>query len=668
MPPPFSAKSPFLRAPEGSGGGGLPLGEHVLVDLSTALPAFDRPGAKAYGAVDKRFPDTQHVAYVCEPDRSVRIRSAQRLRGISRSGMLSILETGVLQRPGRPDAYAIVIEKPIGVPPPRRMWSGWSPKTLIQNFLKPVTLVLKDMSDRDEIHGSIRPDNVFAQDSKSQLLTLGPCVLGPVGYDQPPVFEPIERALATPDGKGPGGPLDDMFALGMTLYCFATGKYPGEGQHVDALMARRVAYGSISSMIDTSQIPSELFDPISALIDDDLKSRWTLAMLTEWVNGRRPTIQQRKQVARRGTPLKIGPVAALEPAEMAFALHRYPKEAAAAVASDEIGGWLKDNDIQRVLALVGEDKAQSQTAPPEVQIARHVVRLDPKGPLRFKDLSFHPGGAGPVAHACMLDPKKRTQLEEFFSWRIAHIWAKAATPFGLIDEHARQLLEVEDRISNKVDKLEAALYRLNPDAPCLSPAVQGKWVDQAGDLLDFVEESIGRGQLEFDGHVVSFLGARSGISAADLSSIKSFDGKDPRRAAAVLKAAMRFAIDAKGKKLPNLTRLCHDAAKTLIGRLKKPELRESKLSEAEALAAAGDIPALVDLATDPDVFGRDLAEFAAIKAEFDTNQRVLDNRDAIVEATKSIGREKGREIALAILAGASVVVLLVQLYLQVMAR
>jgi hypothetical protein len=657
-----------LRAPDGAGGGGLPLGEHVLVDLGAALPAFDRPGAKAYSAIDKRFPDAQHLAFVCEPDRSVRIRSAQRLRGISRSGMLSILETGVLQRPGLADAFAIVMEKPVGPPPPRRMWSGWSPKTLIQNFLKPVTLVLKDMSEREEIHGSIRPDNVFAQDSKAQLLTLGPCVLGPVGYDQPPVFEPVERALATPEGKGPGGALDDMFALGMTLYCFATGKYPGEGQHADALMARRVAYGTISTLIDTSQIPSELFDPISALIDDDIKSRWTLAMLTEWVNGRRPTIQQRKQAARRGTPLKIGPVNALEPAELAFALHRYPKEAQAAVAADEVGGWLQANDVQRVLALLGEDKAQSPTAPAEVQIARHIVRLDPKGPLRYKDLSFHPGGAGAVAHACMLDPKRRAQLEEFFSWRIAHVWAKAANPFGLVDEAARQLLEVEERISNSVDKLEAALYRLNPDAPCLSPAVQGKWVNQAGDLLDFVEASIGRGQLDFDAHVVSFLGARSGISAADLGAIKNFDGKDPRRAAAVLKAVMRFAIDAKGKKLPNLAKLCHDAANTLIRRLKKPELRESKLRDAEALAAAGDIQALVDLATDPDVFGRDMAEFAVIKAEFDANQRVLDNRDAIVEATRSIGREKGQEIALAILSGVAVVVLLVQLYFQVMAR
>ncbi len=664
----FVQRPTFLRAPDGAGAGGLPLGEHVLVDLETPLPAFDKPGAKAYAAVDKRFADAQHIAFVCEPDRSVRIRSAQRLRGISRSGMLAILETGVLQRPGASDAYAVVMEKPVGPPPPRRMWSGWAPRTLVQSFLKPVALVLKDMSDRDEIHGSIRPDNVFMQDTRGQLLTLGPCVLGPVGYDQPAVFEPIERALATPDGKGLGGALDDMFALGMTLYCFATGKYPGEGQNPDALMARRIAYGSIGTMIDTSQIPSELFDPITALIDDDLKSRWTLATLLDWIAGRRPTLPTKKTIARRGSPLKIGSVSALEPAELAFALHRFQKEGQAAIANDDVTNWIRENDVQRVAALAGEDKTQTNAAPPEVMLSRMVMRLDPQGPLRYRDLAFHPGGAGAVAHAAMLDPNKRGQLEEFFSWRLAHVWSKAANPFGLLDEEARKLLEVEDRISNKVDKLEAALYRLNADAPCLSPAVQGKWVDQPGDLLDFIEASIGQGKMDFDGHVVAFLGARSGISAADIGALKNFDGKDQRRAAAVLKASMRFAVDAKGKKLPNLTRLCHDAAKTMINRLKKPELRERKLAESDALANAGDIPGLVDLATDPDVFGQDQAEFAAVKSEFDTNQRVLDHREAIVDATRRIGRDKGQEIALAALSALSVGTLLTQLYFWVMAR
>ena len=452
------------------------------------------------------------------------------------------------------------------------MWGGWAPKILIQNFLKPMCAALADLAERGEIHGSIRPDNVFNQDSKGQLFALGPCVLGPVGYDQPAPFEPIERALATADGKGAGGSIDDMFALGMTLYCFATGKYPGEGQQPDALMGRRLAYGSTSAMIDTSQIPSELFDPVMALIDDDVKTRWSLAAITDWTSGRRPQIPQKRPAARRGSPIQIGPIQCLEPRELAFAIGRYPDQAATAMDHGEIANWLKANDVQRAIALNIDESGPTQIGVSQaVLLAREAVRLDPVGPIRYRDLSFFPNGAGAVIYAALLDGGKRQQFEEMFSARLVHLWAKAANPLGLIDEAAKELLELEDRVSNGLEKLESALYKLNADAPCLSPEVQGRWVDTLGDLLDVFEAGLGRGNFEPDAHIVAFLGARGGITAADLGALKTFDGKDPRRAAAILKLGVRIVVEAKGKQLPNLTKICHSAARAMIERLRNPK-------------------------------------------------------------------------------------------------
>lgn len=666
---PFINSRPLTRAADAPAGvvNGADLGEHIVVDLGTPLSGFDRLGAKAYAAVDRRFPDGQHLAFVCEPDRSVRIRAAQRQRGVARSGLLSLLDAGVLKRNGARDAYAFVYEKPVGPTPPRRMWGGWAPRTLIQNFLKPMCAALAEIVERGEIHGSIRPDNIFSQDTKGQLFALGPSVLGPVGYDQPAPFEPIERALATPDGKGIGGSIDDMFALGMTLYCFSTGKYPGEGQDPDALMARRLAYGSTSAMIDTSQIPSELFDPVMALIDDDVKTRWSLAAITDWTNGRRPQIAQKRPSARRGTPLQIGPVQCLEPRELAFAVHRYPEQASTALERGEVANWIKANDIQLTLALNIDDSgtAAQISATKEVLLAREAVRLDPVGPIRYRELSFFPNGAGAVIYAALLDGGKRQQFEELFSARLVHLWAKAATPLGLIDEPAKALLDLENRVSNRVEKLESALYKLNPDAPCLSPEVQGRWVDTLGDLLDVFEAGLARGNFEPDAHIVAFLGARGGITAADLGALRTFDGKDPRRAAAILKLGVRIVVEAKGKQLPNLTKVCHLAARALIERLRNPGVREETAAKADAAAAAFDIQSLADIATDPDVFGADNAEFMRAKQEFDANQRILDMRDSIVETTARMGSEKGQEIALVILSGMAVVTVLFQLFSQI---
>ncbi len=671
MSDPMSRYRRAVRAADdgtGHGGGGVALGEHVEIDLSKPLTAFNRPGAEAFAAVDKRFADAEHLAFVCEPDRSVRIRAAHRLRGMTRSGILTLLDSGVLRRPNGRDAYGFVYEKPVGLPPARRAWGNWAPKLLINNFLKPACAALADLGERDAIHGSIRPGNVFHQDTKGQMFALGPCLLGPPGYDQPAVFETIERALATPDGKGAGGSIDDMFSLGMTLYCFATGKYPGEGQDPDALMARRLAYGSISAMVDTSQVPSELLDAVVSLLDDDVKERWSLADLTDWTNGRRPAMSNRRPSTRRGTTIQIGPVACLDPRELSYAITRYPGPAAAALHRGDIATWLKVNDVQRVLALAidetGKKEAQELLASDAVQLGREAVRCDPMGPVRYRDLSFFPNGAGAVMYAALLEPEKREQMQELFGARLVHLWAKAATPLGLVDEQAKMLLDVEDRVSHRVEQIESALYILNPDAPCLSPTVAGSWVDTVGDLMPVIERQLQGGNFDPDPHIVAFLSARGGIRQSDLAALKTFDGKDQRVAATVLKLGVKLQAAAVGRDLPNLCRICLKAAQALIERLRQPQLREAHLSKAEEAARANDIDALADVATDPVVFGGDGAEFLRAKHAWDANQRILDMRESIEEANRRMARDKGQEIALLILSAAAVATVLVQLYFQ----
>ena len=206
-------------------------------------------------------------------------------------------------------------------------------------------------------------------------------------------------------------------------------------------MGRRLAYGSTSAMIDTSQIPSELFDPVMALIDDDVKTRWSLAAITDWTSGRRPQIPQKRPPARRGSPLQIGPIQCLEPRELAFAIGRFPDQAATAMDRGEIANWLKANDVQQAIALNIEEGGPTQIGviagcPP---CARgRAPRSGWPDPLSRPEFLSRTAPAR-LSTRHLLDGGKRQQFEEMFSARLVHLWAKAANPLGLIDEAGKGL-------------------------------------------------------------------------------------------------------------------------------------------------------------------------------------------------------------------------------------
>ena len=63
----------------------------------------------------------------------------------------------------------------------------------------------------------MRPENILFLDNEMEQIVLGPNVTAPAGYDQPSMFEPIDRAMALPAGRGTGDSLDDIYALGVNI-------------------------------------------------------------------------------------------------------------------------------------------------------------------------------------------------------------------------------------------------------------------------------------------------------------------------------------------------------------------------------------------------------------------------------------------------------------------
>jgi eukaryotic-like serine/threonine-protein kinase len=636
----------------------IPFGEEHIVDLGQPVLAFSRPYATAYTALHTQFADVPLLAYVCEELPGPRVDSARRVREIERAGMLRLFHHGPLRVPGQRDRYAFVFERPMMGPPPRQLWGHYPVQTLIKNFLKPAIAALQSLADAHEGHGSIRPDNLFGQDSRYSLLALGPCTLCPPGFDQPAAFEPIQRALANPISKGPVAPADDMFALGVTFYCLAAGRLPGEGMDPSDFTRRRLEFGSIASMVDMGAMPMEIKDAVEGLLQDDVKLRWNIQTLSEWCMGRKPEVKNVRSLGKRQMSIRVGPVTCYGPKEAAFAMHANQAEAMAIVRSGELDKWLVANDPKRAAAAAGKELAQVATtksageapAPSreddDVALAKAIIRCDPSGPIRYKSLSFYPSGAGALLRQIAGDNARWAEFGEALRGKLVSHWLRSAGEFGLVDIAAKKLEEIERAYERSGDNLEAALYKLNPDAPCLSPKLDGKWTLSHLELVKPIEDACADpARPQLDRHMVGFLGAKAEIPDDVLAPWYDLATADKNGAPKVLKVSNRLQAEAGTTALPKLAQICLRNAEKLIEEINHPKTRERLREEALAHAKSGSITSMVDVVLDEETIAKDKRDFAEAKREFESIRTALANRDGLLIYARLIGRERGTAVS-----------------------
>ena len=111
---------------------------------------------------------------------------------------------GVVGWPGGGRAFAVVLRRPKGAPlalPDEDSFQPVAMQRLVQDVVQPVAATLGELASLRISHRGIRPSNIFAG-APGTPAVLGECVTTPAGFAQPVLYEPPERALAVPSGRG----------------------------------------------------------------------------------------------------------------------------------------------------------------------------------------------------------------------------------------------------------------------------------------------------------------------------------------------------------------------------------------------------------------------------------------------------------------------------------
>src|SRR3546814_19793730 len=86
--------------------------------------------------------------------------------------------------------------------------------------------VFKELGGRNRTQRAIRASNLFFSDSARESVVLGECFSLPAGMAQPSIYEPVDAAMAMPEGRGQGVPADDYYSLGVLVLVLLCGGNP----------------------------------------------------------------------------------------------------------------------------------------------------------------------------------------------------------------------------------------------------------------------------------------------------------------------------------------------------------------------------------------------------------------------------------------------------------
>ncbi len=637
-----SAEPPFESELHGSP---LSLSARVDVFPDVRLPEFDSDGGPAYAGQLKLGQRIDLIVILCtNKGMSPRLEIVNTLRGLEVSGILRFRDSGIIfWPPTKTYVFAVAFDKPF-LPRYRTSLDGPFPTmgetAFFQHVLRPFSGILVALMRSSIVHHGIRPTNVFWQDGASTGPQLGECLSVPPGVGQPVLFEPIERALCPPLGRGLGSHADDCYAMGVLLALMALGTSPLQGLDDVAVLQQKITQGSLGAILGPARLPTTHIELLRGLLADDPKERWTGADVETWLAGRRQ-FGRKVEAGRRATRhfvFKGQSFWTLRPLAMAFAA--VPDEAMRVLQNDSLTTWINraighDGLVKQIKEFVavfasGEDTPKTR----DLLVARVGLLLDPLGPIRYRGYAMMPAGLPALLAMAVQQDVPVHVFEEILAGNLPTLWLSLQTDTGLRPEiillgqafeRARKALERKSFSQIR----EIVMYDLNPFLECLSPIVAGQYVVSVGRVLAALEHvaempSAQRPGEPLDWHLVAFLLSRDRKEEPSARVLSMPTGSVERSI-----MLLKLLADLQERHGPT----CVPALATWMLTLVEPALlhvinrplREKLRREATHAASQGDLKGLLMTVANPVILAQDAQNFTEAKQLYNRLKMELTN-------------------------------------------
>ena len=492
---------------------------------SNRLPELDSPSAKAFEAKDQKRPQFEMFALVCFPQLPVRTDEIEQIVRQRIPSVLGLLDYGVIDWPILDkNTVALIYERPLGGRVNDVIAQETSEYQKIDYIRSSVDAIIEGighLSTRGITHRALRYDNLFFLDEKRERVVLGDFVSSPAGFDQPVVYETIEKCMADEGGRGIGLPEDDMYAFGVTLAFMVQKQLPVLGYSKEKLILAKIETASYRTLVGKNLITATMLEPMRGLLNDNPTERWGMEQLENWKSGLPNLPNPAVPPERAHRPMPLGGYDHLYPRGLAYSMAHRPEVAIELIKDGTIERWIKKDLMDEELSVRFDESAEitkfqsGKVKGGDALLLAHVlILLDPKAPVRYKGVSYMPDAFGTALVTEQIrggDPKI---LAESIVYKIPDFWV-AANEEDSISTRIEQMnyarIRTHLQMAGPGYGVERCMYELNHDFPCQSPLFEKDYILFVEDILpslDEAEKRVNPKTNPVDRHIAAFVAVK----------------------------------------------------------------------------------------------------------------------------------------------------------------
>lgn len=655
---PRSGSGSSLNFLTSSADGRVRAGQDTEIFPDRPRPEFASFGTLAFEAKDKRASGMQ-IALVCDKSLCPRVTNIGSCRSFRNPYLLKMLDAGIVYwTPENRQAFAAVFEMPQGA----KLMASLDAApykipgdAIIQAIIRPIASVLADLNNLEIVHGAVMPDNIYITGGQgSETAILGEFISSAPFLRLPPLFETIERAMAQPSARGEGSIKNDLYALGVCTAIALRGEYPLRGKTSEEIIYEKIENGSYGVIVGRDKIPAALSEFFRGVLNDDEAERWGIEDVLSWLEGQHPNNKQMQITLKAARPFPFRGEKFWDTRSLAYAFGLQPAEAAAAIEKDQFDLWVKRNfegkDIQKHIEKVW-NKDISNT--PEKMVTNTCLALDPKGPVRYKNIAVMPDGMGGALAEAIGRGGDIQPYAEIISHQLLSAWVQQQ--FSDLPEGALMISNFEKARSYLTQKLpgygiERVLYAMNKEVVCMSPAFRDYFVFSPAHVLLALEALCKKGnrpETILDRHMMAFLSIREAkMIDPHLGKIVSRDKGDQLvgTVRALVAIQRRFKVDA----VPSVGNWIISLSQPAIERYNDRDLRQEVQKRMNKLVDTGNLAGILELIDATGLAQDDTQRFIIARQEFAGLLNEAKYIAVRLKNKKSFGYDTGRQVAMVI--------------------